>query len=91
MIWQHQARCRLRMRPFSDAFLEAYLASAGDAVLESVGGYGGKAPTLAEGALYSNDPAFYKKQLAQYASATPARSNRLFLGSVGHLDPPTYR
>jgi septum formation protein len=38
-IWQHQARCRLLMRPFSDAFLEAYLASAGDAVLESVGGY----------------------------------------------------
>jgi predicted Zn-dependent peptidase len=43
------------------------------AALESVGGYGGKAPTLAEGLLYSNDPAFYKKQLAQYAAATPAR------------------
>jgi zinc protease len=43
------------------------------AALESVGGYGGKAPTLAEGALYSNDPGFYKKQLAAYASATPER------------------
>jgi len=41
------------------------------ASLESVGGFGGKAVTLAEGALYSNDPGFYKKQLAAYASATP--------------------
>jgi predicted Zn-dependent peptidase len=39
--------------------------------LESVGGFGGKAVTLAEGALYSNDPGFYKKQLAAYAAATP--------------------
>ncbi len=37
--------------------------------LESVGGFGGKAPTLAEGLLYSGDPAFYKKRLD---SATPA-------------------
>ncbi|NNM76127.1 insulinase family protein [Sphingomonas sp. ID1715] len=43
------------------------------ASLESVGGDGGKAPTLAQGALYSADPGFYKKQLAQYAAATPAR------------------
>jgi predicted Zn-dependent peptidase len=41
------------------------------ASLESVGGFGGKAVTLAEGALYSNDPGFYKKQLAAYAAATP--------------------
>jgi predicted Zn-dependent peptidase len=41
--------------------------------LEAVGGHSGKAPTLAEGALYSNDPGFYKKQLAQYAAANPAR------------------
>jgi predicted Zn-dependent peptidase len=41
------------------------------ASLESVGGFGGKAVTLAEGALYSNDPGFYKKQLAAYAGATP--------------------
>ena len=39
--------------------------------LESVGGFGGKAVTLAEGALYSNDPGFYRKQLAQYAATTP--------------------
>ncbi|MBY8822417.1 M16 family metallopeptidase [Sphingomonas colocasiae] len=40
--------------------------------LESVGGFGGKAVALAEGALYSNDPQFYKKQLAAYAKVTPA-------------------
>ena len=37
--------------------------------LESVGGFSGKAPTLAEGLLYAGDPAFYKKLLAP---ATPA-------------------
>ncbi len=40
--------------------------------LESVGGFGGKAVALAEGALYENDPGFYKKLLALLASATPA-------------------
>ncbi len=39
--------------------------------LESVGGFGGKAVALAEGALYARDPEFYKKQLQAYASATP--------------------
>ena len=40
--------------------------------LESVGGFGGKAVALAEGALYSDDPSYYKKQLAQLAAETPA-------------------
>jgi zinc protease len=40
--------------------------------LEQVGGFGGKAVALAEGALYMNDPNFYRTQLEQYASATPA-------------------
>jgi predicted Zn-dependent peptidase len=39
--------------------------------LESVGGFGGKAVAIAEGALYANDPGFYKKQLAAYAAASP--------------------
>jgi zinc protease len=39
--------------------------------IESVGGFGGKAVTLAEGALYAGDPDFYKRQLAAYASTTP--------------------
>lgn len=42
------------------------------AALESVGGFGGKAVTLAEGALYSGDPGFYKKQLTALAAQTPA-------------------
>ncbi|SDA36608.1 Predicted Zn-dependent peptidase [Sphingomonas sp. NFR15] len=46
--------------------------SATIAGLERVGGGGGKAVTLAEGALYSNDPGFYKKQLADLAAQTPA-------------------
>ncbi|MGK2911144.1 MAG: M16 family metallopeptidase [Sphingobium sp.] len=41
--------------------------------LESVGGDSGKAVTLAEGALYSNDPSFYAKQLKELAQATPAQ------------------
>ncbi len=40
--------------------------------LESVGGFGGKAVALAQGALFSNDPGYYKKQLAALAAATPA-------------------
>ncbi|WP_129792170.1 pitrilysin family protein [Sphingosinicella sp. CPCC 101087] len=40
--------------------------------LEQVGGFGGKAVALAEGALYLDDPGFYRRQLEEYASATPA-------------------
>lgn len=38
-IWRHVGQARLAMRPFTDAFLEDYLARAGAAVLGSVGGY----------------------------------------------------
>ncbi|MBU0555872.1 MAG: insulinase family protein [Alphaproteobacteria bacterium] len=41
------------------------------AALEVVGGFSGKASTLAEGLLYSGDPAQYKKDLAAIAAATP--------------------
>ncbi|MCB2089414.1 MAG: insulinase family protein, partial [Sphingomonadaceae bacterium] len=40
--------------------------------LESVGGFGGKAPTLAEGLLYSGNPSHYKKELEAAAAMTPA-------------------
>jgi predicted Zn-dependent peptidase len=40
--------------------------------LEQVGGFGGKAVALAEGALYANDPEYYKKQLLAYGRVTPA-------------------
>jgi zinc protease len=48
----------------------SYLAGT-IAGLESVGGFGGKAVTLAEGALYSNNPAYYKVELDRMAQATP--------------------
>jgi predicted Zn-dependent peptidase len=40
--------------------------------LEQVGGFGGKAVALAEGALYANDPDFYRHQFQSLAAQTPA-------------------
>jgi len=40
--------------------------------LESVGGFGGKAVTLAEGQTYAHDSNFYKRTLEKYAAITPA-------------------
>jgi len=40
--------------------------------LEEVGGFFGKGATLAEGELYSRDPAQYKRDLARIAALTPA-------------------
>lgn len=39
VIWRHAESARLTMRDFSDAFLDAYLVQAGEAVLSSVGCY----------------------------------------------------
>jgi predicted Zn-dependent peptidase len=41
--------------------------------LEQVGGFGGKATLLAEGALYRNDPADYRKQVKALVKITPAQ------------------
>ena len=38
-VWRHIGLARLAMRPFSDAFLDDYLARLGDAALTSVGAY----------------------------------------------------
>jgi septum formation protein len=38
-LWHTTETGRLTMRPFTDAFLDAYLARAGDAVCASVGAY----------------------------------------------------
>ena len=38
-VWHHLAHPALTMRAFSDAFLDAYLAAEGEALLSSVGGY----------------------------------------------------
>ena len=40
--------------------------------LEQVGGFGGKAVTLAEGQVYAGDSNYYKRTLDQYARTTPA-------------------
>jgi predicted Zn-dependent peptidase len=40
--------------------------------LEQVGGFGGKAVSLAEGQTFAHDSNFYKKTLGAYASITPA-------------------
>lgn len=40
---------------------------------ESVGGFGGKAVALAEGLVYSGDPAKYKKDMAALAAMTPSK------------------
>ena len=39
VIWRHVATARLIARPYSDAFIEAYLDAVGDAALSSVGAY----------------------------------------------------
>lgn len=38
-VWRHTSAPRLTMRPFDAAFIESYLARAGDGVLTSVGAY----------------------------------------------------
>lgn len=38
-VWRHVGSAQLTMRPFSDAFLEHYLAEQGDALLGTVGAY----------------------------------------------------
>jgi septum formation protein len=39
ILWQHTAKVRMTVRPFSEAFLDAYLAREGGKLLSSVGGY----------------------------------------------------
>lgn len=38
-IWQHIDRAALTMRPFSDAFIDEYLAAVGEEVCSTVGAY----------------------------------------------------
>ena len=61
--------------PTADELRRAATVSTASTIrqLESVGGFGGKAPTLAEGLLYSNDPAAYKRELETIATLDPAQ------------------
>ncbi len=38
-LWHHSERARLTMRPFTESFLDAYLARAGEGITASVGAY----------------------------------------------------
>jgi predicted house-cleaning NTP pyrophosphatase (Maf/HAM1 superfamily) len=38
-VWRHVGRAQLSMRPFSDGFLDDYVAAQGAALCETVGGY----------------------------------------------------
>ena len=38
-VWRHIGRASLTMRPFSDAFLDAYVGEGGDELLTTVGAY----------------------------------------------------
>ena len=64
----------LKSGPSADEVQRAATSTVAGTIkgLEQVGGFGGKAVTLAEGAVYSNDPAKYKRDLQEVAAATPA-------------------
>lgn len=38
-VWQHQSRCEMHVRAFSDAFLDRYMNEAGSILTAGVGGY----------------------------------------------------
>ncbi|MEY2943432.1 MAG: hypothetical protein RLY97_1446, partial [Pseudomonadota bacterium] len=59
--------------PTADEVLRAKTKHVSEeiAALESVGDMGGKGATLAEGLLFSGDPAHYKADLARIAAVTP--------------------
>ena len=60
--------------PTEDEVRRAAMSQVSSTVkgLEQVGGFSGKAVTLAEGQVYADDPDFYAKTLRNYASITPA-------------------
>ena len=65
----------LKTGPTADEVRRVATQSASGTIggLESVGGFGGKAVALAEGLVYSNDPARYKKELNELAALTPVQ------------------
>jgi predicted Zn-dependent peptidase len=60
--------------PTADEVRRAVMSEVGGRIrgLEEVGGFGGKAVTLAEGQTFAQDSDFYKQTLASYATVTPA-------------------
>jgi len=39
IVWRHECACRMVMREVTDAFLDSYMAQAGDILVKGVGGY----------------------------------------------------
>jgi predicted Zn-dependent peptidase len=64
----------IRTGPSADEVRRAVVSDVAGEIrgIERVGGFSGKATVLAEGALYANDPEFYKKRLTALAKVTPA-------------------
>jgi zinc protease len=65
----------VRNGPTADELQRAKTRSVAQRItgLESVGGFGGKAVALAEGAVYANDPNFYRTVLQRTAGLTTAQ------------------
>jgi len=65
----------IRNGPTADELKRAKTSDIASTIkgLESVGGFGGKAVTLARGAVFADDPGFYKKELEEEAALTPAQ------------------
>ncbi len=61
--------------PTADEVRRAVMSAVAARVqgLEQVGGFGGKAVALAEGMLYTDNPAFYHEQLEALSRVTPAQ------------------
>ena len=64
----------LKEGPTQDELTRATTTYAANQIraMESVGGFGGKAPTLAEGLLYNGSPDHYRTELARMAKLSPA-------------------
>ncbi|MBU6253129.1 MAG: insulinase family protein, partial [Alphaproteobacteria bacterium] len=75
--------------PTKDEVQRVVTRTAADQIaqLEQVGGFGGKATTLAEGALYLNDSDAYKKQLIALSQVKPDAVRKAM---QGWLNRPVY-
>jgi len=69
----------VRTGPTEDEVRRAVMRTLSNRVqgLEQVGGFGGKAVALAEGALYANDANFYRARLEQLSRVTPEQVRRV--------------
>jgi predicted Zn-dependent peptidase len=80
----------LRDGPSEDEVRRAVVSTLSSEIggLERVGGFYGKGATLAEGQVYSDDPAKYKRDLAAMAALTPATVKAAL---VKWLSRPVYK